>query len=188
MSINNLPSLIDFNILSAPDSQHVACSQDGLDIDAVSRRGRSTANNLASQPLLGLDTYVPANYIWPEAYALLAAAVETPATRHTDTLYARTMDLDLRCDRSTLQNALFEEYDPERILPSIYLSRSNNASQSGSSLFPFFGPPKKYFRAFWLSISFRLLRRWAHTARPTPKQGPAPTRQAGGSLNPQGLY
>ena len=170
MSVDNFPSQIDFNLLSIPDFQHVACSQNGLDIDVFSRSGRYTTNDIAS---LGSDTYVPANYTCPEAYALLAAAVEASATHHTDTLNARTMEPDLKCDQPTLQNALFGEYDPERILPRMF---SNNANQS--SLFPNIGPPKRFFRTIWRSISFQLLHRWAHNARPTSKQGPAPTRQA----------
>jgi hypothetical protein len=146
-----LPSQIDFSFLSVPDFQPGACAQDAMDHDAFSRSGSSISEIAA---MMDQDAYVPVNYIGPEAYALLAAA-EASAARHAAAAESGVMELDVNSQGSTLQSALDEMYDPERVLTIM-------------------APPKRFYRTFWLSVSLRLLERWARTASPCGE--PAPNR------------
>ncbi len=157
MTSKCLPSQIEFSFLSVPEWPPVACAQDDLDFDASSR----TKPNSQKATMLGLDKYVPVNYICPEAYAFLAVA-DASAARRADAIDTGATALDMRCNEPTLQSALDGMYDPERVSPSFHRNEANQLVGS-----PSMAPPKKFFRTFWRSISFRLLRRWAHAARPS---------------------
>ena len=150
-----LPSQINFRFLSVPELQPVACAQDAMDHDALSRRGSS---NSEKESILDRDVYVPVNYISSEACALLAAA-EASAARSVNILDEEATEFDLNGNASTLSNALGGMYDPERALPYKM------------------APPKRFFRTFWQSISLRILNRSAHIAWKSSMPGTVPVRQ-----------
>ncbi len=138
----HLPSQSRFASLSVPELQTVACAQDAMDHDAFSRSGSA---NSAKSALQDRDAYVPVNYISPEACALLTAA-EISAARKADELDAGFQkDAMDESSSSSVQSALFGLYDPERYLLSM-------------------APPKKFYRIFWQTISWRLLDQWAQAA------------------------
>ena len=95
----------------------------------------------------------------PKTYNLRAAAVASAAW-HAAELEAGVMDLDLNVNDYELMQKIVPDggYDPERVMTSI-------------------APPKRYFRTFWRSVSFRLLKQWADTAKQSRKAGAYLTRQ-----------
>jgi hypothetical protein len=154
---SNLPSQIDFSFLSAPDLQSGACFEDAeMQLGESGHGGSSSSNKTV---LHDHDVCVPFSSISPEAYALLAAA-EAAAARRTVKRETRVMEIDASANvhGSTRQIVSDGGYDPERVLPSM-------------------APPKRYFRTFWRSVSFRLLQRWAQTARPYCNPGASLVRQ-----------
>ncbi len=120
---------------------------------AISRTGNSESENAA---MLERNVYVPANYISPEACALLAAA-EASAARRADALDARGMELDVNGGGAS-PNCTFkldrchDHYDPERVLLTM-------------------APPKRFHRISWKSMSQRLLNRSTHTASSSSNSG-----------------
>ena len=148
MSISRLPTQLGFSFLSVPDLPQVTSVTDALDPFALPPSCKHVSKKGAG------DSYVPVNYICPEAYALLAAA-EASAARHADAFNAGAINLDMHDHGSTMQSALDGGYEPERVLTRM-------------------APPKRYFRAFWRSVSFRLLKRWADTAKQSRKPGASP--------------
>ncbi len=113
----------------------------------------ANGSTLEREIKLDRDTYVPVNYISPEACALLAAA-EAYADRRANDFDTENMEGDSGYGFSTLMhNAIDGVNVPELTLPSM-------------------APPKKFYRTFWQSISLRLLYRWT---RPVTSIGPAPT-------------
>ena len=137
----HLPSQSGFASLSVPDLQPIACEQDVMDSDAFSRCGSANSAKAAQHDP---GAYVPVNYISAEAYALLAAA-EASAARKADALDAGALERDMHGSCSTLQSVVFELHDPARMLLCM-------------------APPKKFYRIFWQSITWRLLDRWASAA------------------------
>ena len=137
----HLPSQSGFASLSVPELQPVSFAQDPMDHDAFSRSGSANSAKSGQQDR---DAYVPVNFISPEACALLAAA-EASAARRADALDAGSQMDDIDGSSSPLQSPLFGMYDPERYLLSM-------------------SPPKKFYRIFWQSISWRLLDQWAQAA------------------------
>ena len=104
---------------------------------------------------LDRNVYMTANYICPEARALLVA-VESLAARRAEAQDAGGIAFCLDGDGGTLQRTSVctdEMYDPERILLNM-------------------APPKKYYKTFWKSVSLRLLHRWAQMSLPPPEKGP----------------
>jgi hypothetical protein len=87
------------------------------------------------------ETYIPVNYISPEAYELLAAA-EASAARRADAVDAGVIALDVTHRFSTLETELCGWRNPgyERNVSSMV-------------------PPKKFFRTFWQSMSLKLMHR-----------------------------
>ena len=76
------------------------------------------------------------------------------ATRHGDEWEAGVTDLDANVNDHGPTKQIVPDggYDPERIMR-------------------WKAPPRRYFRTFWRSISFRLLKRWADTAKQSRKAG-----------------
>ena len=145
--MNHLPCMAGFASLSVPELQPIVSEQvlkqAAMDHDAFSRSGSANSGKSAKQD--DRDAYVPGNYISPEACALLAAA-EASAARKADALDAgASLGHDMIVSSISLQSALFGVYDPERVLLSMT-------------------PPKKFYRTFWQSITWRLLNRWAQAA------------------------
>ncbi len=142
-----------FSFLSIPESQQVAFAQDAVELDAYPR-GRISTSVKADK--LDWESYVPVNYICPEAYALLAAAEASAAqSRRAIDLNKEPMALDTNICWPTL-------HEPERAL------RSKEVMAA----------PKKFYKAFWRSVSRKLLHQWAQSARPPARSGPEPTAVA----------
>ncbi len=133
LSSTVLPCQVGFSFQSVPDLQSVACTPDAFDQDALS----SSASSNSVNPEKSVS-YVPDNYICPEAYAFLAAA-EVSAARSA--LDAGFIDIDVDGGLSALDSASDGMYDHDGLL-----SRME--------------PPKKFYRTFWKSVSRRLLLRW----------------------------
>jgi hypothetical protein len=113
----------------------------------------ANGSTLERQNKMDRDTYVPVNYISPEACALLAAA-EAYAARRANDVDTENMEEDAGYGFSTLlHNAIDGVNVPELSLPRM-------------------APPKKFYRTFWQSISLQLLYRWT---QPVTSIGPAPT-------------
>jgi hypothetical protein len=111
-------------------------SHDAMNLNGYSQEESRISKCLARH--LHQYVYVPENYICPEACALLAAAEELAVCS------AETSETSERVDASilmqTMRVGLDGKYAPWRI------------SQSTA-------PPKKFFRTFWRSITWRLLQR-----------------------------
>jgi hypothetical protein len=145
---SNLPFQLDFKFLSVPDLQPGLCAPDASDLDAVCRGGRSSSRKAALQ---GRDSCVPFNNPSPKAYAS-PAATKALAARQSCALHTEGMEFEAKDCVSMLQpSALDGMYDPGRVLRGM-------------------AAPKRFYRTFWRSVSFRLLRRWALSARPSCKQ------------------
>ncbi len=133
LSSTVLPCQVGFSFLSVPDLHPVACTTDAFDQDARSRSANSNSVNSEKSA-----SFVPDNYICPEAYAFLAAA-EVSAARSA--LDAEIIHIDVNGGLSALDSASDGMNDPDGLL-----SRME--------------PPKKFYRTFWKSKSRRLLLRW----------------------------
>ncbi len=120
------------------------CSHDTLDHGFVSRLGQLDDTPMGDH---ARDAHVPVNCISPEAYALLAAA-EALAAHNAEAVDAEIMDHDFNRLSLTNEDAMGGMYEPVRSMSSM-------------------PPPKKYFRAFWQSISLRLLYKWTQAAKPS---------------------
>jgi hypothetical protein len=127
----NFPS--KFDVRSPESFQH-----DVMDLDVLSR-SECTNPNIARKDYR--ETYVPVNYISPEAYALLAAA-EASAARRADAVEAEVVLLNMTEQFSTLETESCGWRTPGygRILSSKV-------------------PPKRFYRTFWESVSLKLLNR-----------------------------
>ena len=90
------------------------------------------------------------NSIRSQACVLLAAP-DSCAAHRADSLDSDGMDLDESDPSSTLQRAVDEKYDPERLSPRAMLRMP---------------PPKRFYRTFWRSVARRLVRQWVNEARP----------------------
>jgi hypothetical protein len=127
---------------SIPHLQPESCQHDAMGLDAFSRSGSSSSVKSAG---MDRDPYVPVNYFSQETCARLAAAGES-AARCADAMDASAVHLEATYRVSNTQSGLDGCFDPERTLPSM-------------------APPKKFYRAHWLSISLRLVYRWTQEAK-----------------------
>ena len=141
---SRLPSQIEFSSLSDPHQQPESCQQDAMDHDAFSRSGSSSSAKAVKSAGMERDPYVPVNFISPETCARLAAAEES-AARCADAMDA-SVNLEYTYRVSSARSAVDGCRDPLRTLTSM-------------------APPKRFYRTFWKSISFRLLHRWTQEAK-----------------------
>ena len=137
----NLPSQIEFGFLSVSDWELAACApDDAMDLGETYLGGSASPNKTA---LLVQNLSFS---ISSEAYVLLAAA-QASADHQAAILKAGVAKhiVNANDHGSTLQCSSDERFDPERVLPSM-------------------APPKRFYRTFWRSLSFRLLRRSSYMA------------------------
>jgi hypothetical protein len=145
---SNHLSQLDFKFLSVSDFQPLLCAPGAdADLDAVYRGGRSSSNKAASQDK---DVCLLFNNTSPETYAS-PVAIKSPAAGRSYSLNMEGLELEAKYCISTQPSALDEGCEPDRVLPSM-------------------APPKRFYRTFWRSVSFRLLHQWALSARPSCKQ------------------
>jgi hypothetical protein len=150
--------MIEYSWLSVPDPQPISCQQnaedhdadlqpescqhDAMDHDAYPRCESSSSVKPAD---MEQDPYAPINYIRLEAFARLAAAEES-AARCADAMDASVANFNATYRVSSTKRELHGCHDPLRTLTSM-------------------APPKKFYRACWLSMSLRLLHRWTQEAK-----------------------
>jgi hypothetical protein len=136
-----LPPQIENTCLSIPHLHPQPFQHNAMDHDSYLRGSFSSVKSAG----MDLDPYVQDNFNSQETSTQLAAA-EASAASCADAMDASGVSLEAAYRVSTELSAFDRCRDPERTLTSM-------------------APPKKFYRAFWFSMSLRLLQRWTQEAK-----------------------